>query len=55
MIIGMASKYDKKAGMGTVISMTIPYSVAFLISWVIMVIIWMMFGLPLGPGASVFY
>jgi len=54
MIIGMASKYDKKAGMGTIISMTIPYSVAFLISWIIMIIVWMTLNLPLGPGAAVF-
>lgn len=54
MIIGMASKYDKKAGMGTIISMTLPYSVAFLISWVIMLILWMLLNLPLGPNASVF-
>ena len=54
MIIGMAAKYDKKAGMGTVISMTLPYSISFLISWVIMVIAWMLLNLPLGPGATVF-
>lgn len=55
MIIGMASKYDKKAGMGTIISMMLPYSVAFLISWIIMLVAWMFFNLPLGPGASVFF
>ncbi len=54
MIIGMASKYDKKAGMGTIISMMIPYSVAFLVSWIVLVIVWMLCNLPLGPGASVF-
>ncbi len=54
MIIGMASKYDKKAGVGTIISMTLPYSIAFLISWTIMLILWMVFKLPLGPGAAVF-
>ena len=54
MIIGMASKYDKKAGMGTIISMTIPYSIAFLLSWIVLVILWMLLNLPLGPGASVF-
>ena len=54
MIIGMASKYDKKAGMGTVISMTVPYSVAFLLSWIVLVIAWMLLDLPLGPGATVF-
>ncbi|MBO5347341.1 MAG: AbgT family transporter [Lachnospiraceae bacterium] len=55
MIIGMASKYDKKAGMGTIISMMIPYSVAFLLSWIVMVIAWVLLNLPLGPGASVFF
>ncbi len=54
MIIGMASKYDKKAGMGTIISMMIPYSVAFLLSWIVLVIVWMLLNLPLGPGAFVF-
>lgn len=55
MIIGMASKYDKKAGMGTIISMMIPYSVAFLLSWIVMVVLWVLLNLPLGPGAGVFF
>lgn len=54
MVIGMAAKYDKKFGMGNVISMMIPYSFGFLIVWTIFVILWMFLGLPLGPGASVF-
>lgn len=52
--IGMAKKYDKDFGMGSLISMMLPYSVAFLIVWVIQMIIWVMFNLPLGPGAPVF-
>lgn len=54
MVIGMAVKYDKKFGMGNVISMMIPYSFGFLIVWTIFVIAWMFLGLPLGPGAAVF-
>lgn len=54
MIIGMASKYDKKAGMGTIISMMLPYSIAFLLVWIVQVILWVLFNIPLGPGASVF-
>lgn len=54
MVIGMAAKYDKKFGMGNVISMMIPYSFGFLIVWTIFVILWMFLGLPLGPGAAVF-
>ena len=41
--------------MGTIISMMIPYSVAFLIVWIIQVIAWVLLDLPLGPGASVFF
>lgn len=55
MIIGMASKYDKKTGMGTIISMMLPYSLAFLVAWVVMLIAWMFLNLPLGPGAFVFF
>lgn len=54
MVIGMAAKYDKKFGMGNVISSMIPYSFGFLIVWSIFVIIWMFLNLPLGPGATVF-
>lgn len=54
-VIGMAQKYDKKTGIGTIISMTLPYSIAFLLVWIVQVIIWMVFDIPLGPGASVFY
>lgn len=53
-VIGMAQKYDKKTGIGTIISMTLPYSIAFLLVWIVQVIVWMVFDLPLGPGASVF-
>lgn len=52
--IGMAKKYDKKFGMGSLISMMLPYSIAFLLVWVVQMIIWVLFNLPLGPGVSVF-
>ncbi len=53
-VIGMAQKYEKKTGIGTIISMTLPYSVAFLLVWIVQTIIWIVFDLPLGPGATVF-
>lgn len=51
MIVVFAQKYDKKSGIGTIISTMIPYSVMFLIGWTILLVIWMLTGLPLGPGA----
>ena len=54
-IIAFAKKWDEKVGIGTIISTMIPYSVAFLIGWTILLIIWFVFGLPLGPGGAMFY
>lgn len=53
-VIGMAQKYNKETGIGTIISLMLPYSIAFLLVWTIQVCVWMAFNLPLGPGAGVF-
>jgi aminobenzoyl-glutamate transport protein len=50
LIVAFAQKYDKKAGIGTVISCTLPYSFCFLITWAILLIVWILLGIPLGPG-----
>lgn len=55
LIIAFAQKYDKKMGIGTLISVMIPYSMFFLISWVILFIVWIFFGIDLGPGAPILY
>ncbi|MCA0983469.1 AbgT family transporter [Halobacillus yeomjeoni] len=54
-IIAFAQKYDKKMGIGTLISVMFPYSIFFLISWTIMLIIWMLTGADLGPGSPIHY
>jgi len=54
-IIAFAQKYDKKIGIGTLISTMVPYSIFFLIMWTILLIVWMLLGLPLGPGSPILY
>ncbi|RVU55641.1 AbgT family transporter [Anaerosphaera multitolerans] len=54
MIVVFMQKYEKDSGLGTLISMMLPYSMAFLISWTIMMILWMLIGLPVGPEAPLF-
>lgn len=54
MIIVFAKKYDKNAGIGTLVSTMLPYSITFLIGWTILLIIWIVFNLPLGPGVGMF-
>ncbi|MGL4913928.1 MAG: AbgT family transporter [Romboutsia sp.] len=55
MIVVFAQRHDKKAGIGTIISTMIPYTIFFLIGWIILLGIWMVLGLPLGPDAFMTY
>lgn len=52
-IIICCQKYNKKAGLGTVISAMTPIAVAFLVSWTLLLIVWTIFNLPLGPGVYI--
>ncbi|GAF11842.1 LOW QUALITY PROTEIN: aminobenzoyl-glutamate transport protein [Bacillus sp. JCM 19045] len=55
MIIAFAQKYNKKIGIGTLVSMMLPYTIFFSIAWTLMLIIWMLLGIDLGPGAPIYY
>ena len=55
LIIVYYQKYDSKAGVGSLIGTMLPYSVVFFIAWTLLIIIWIIAGLPLGPGAGLYY
>ncbi|MBP3088771.1 AbgT family transporter [Corynebacterium sp. sy017] len=48
-------RYYKKAGVGTLFSLALPYSLSMLISWFLFFILWYFLGLPLGPGTPYTY
>lgn len=54
LIVAFVERYDPKAGIGTVIATMLPYSVAFLAVWTVLLIAWMLLGLPVGPGAGLY-
>ena len=54
LIVAFVQKYDAKAGIGTVIATMLPYSVAFTLGWMVLLVIWLLLGLPLGPGAGLY-
>ena len=54
MIVVFAKRYDKKSGIGTIISTMLPYSLVFLAGWTALMILWYALNLPLGPGAGLF-
>ena len=55
LIIAFVQKYDSKAGIGTIIATMLPYSIIFFFAWVVLLIAWLWLGLPLGPGAEIYY
>lgn len=55
-ILVAAMKYKKDFKIGTMISMMFPYTITFLIGWCGLLYLWIfVFGLPVGPGAPIFY
>ncbi len=48
-MVGFAQKYQKDAGIGTIVALMLPYTVILLVIWTAMLVIWNAFGVPLGP------
>ncbi|MFH1843805.1 MAG: AbgT family transporter [bacterium] len=54
LIVAFVQRYDKQAGIGTVIATMLPYSMAFLLAWMGLLVVWLLLGLPMGPGAELY-
>ncbi len=48
LIVTYAQRYDEKNGIGTIISLMIPYIVIFMLVWAVIMTIWMLLGVPVG-------
>jgi aminobenzoyl-glutamate transport protein len=55
LVVAFAQRYGKENGVGTVISLMLPYSIIILISWTIFFVIWYVLGIPVGPGTNLNY
>ena len=54
-VLGFIQRYKRDAGIGTVLSFTIPLSFAMFILWGLLFFIWWATGIPWGPGAATHY
>ena len=54
-LLGFLRRYDKKAGMGTIIANMLPFSLVFAVVWIIFFVLYVMTGLPLGPEGFIYY
>lgn len=53
-LLTMLRRYEPSAGLGTVISRMLPFTVVFWIAWVAVLTVFYVFNLPLGPGNGIF-
>ncbi|WP_047449099.1 AbgT family transporter [Alistipes sp. ZOR0009] len=54
LIVTFAQKYDEKYGIGTIISMMLPFTFIFFIAWTIIISIWYLTGFPLGLDGPIY-
>src|SRR4029077_18238792 len=53
LIVVFTKRYKKDAGIGTVVSLMLPYVVILSIAWTLFFVVWYLIGIPLGPGSPV--
>lgn len=49
-IVTIAQRYKKDSGIGTVISLMLPYAIAIAVTWTLLFCVWFLLDIPLGPG-----
>jgi aminobenzoyl-glutamate transport protein len=50
LMVVFAARYQKDAGIGTVIALMMPYAIVVAVFWVAFFVLWYLVGIPLGPG-----
>jgi aminobenzoyl-glutamate transport protein len=53
-LLAFMNEYDKKAGIGTLMALMIPYTIVFLTIWIILLLAFGLLGIPIGPGVSMY-
>ncbi len=49
-MVTIAQRYQKDAGIGTIIALMMPYVITIAVVWVIMFVVMFVLGIPVGPG-----
>lgn len=54
LIVAFMQRYREDSGIGTIVARMPPYPMAFFVVWTSLLIVWILFGPPLGPGAEMY-
>lgn len=49
-LVTVAQRYRKDSGIGTIISLMLPYAIIMMAAWILLFVLWFALGIPLGPG-----
>ena len=52
-VVTVAQKYQKDAGIGTIVALMLPYTLILSVTWILFFMAWFWLGIPLGPGYAV--
>jgi aminobenzoyl-glutamate transport protein len=50
LVVGFAQRWQRDAGVGTIVAMMLPYTAVTFVAWTLLFLAWYWLGLPFGPG-----
>lgn len=53
LIVIFAQRYQKNSGVGSLVALMLPIAAVVLVAWLLLLILWFVLGIPLGPGYPV--
>jgi aminobenzoyl-glutamate transport protein len=54
-VLAFLQRYVPRSGIGTLVALMVPYTLAFLVFWTLMLVLWMALGIPLGSTGPLDY
>ena len=54
LLLGWIHKYNKNIGIGTIVSLLIPYMAVLFVMWIALLLAWYFLGLPIGVGEGIY-
>ena len=54
-VLAFMQRWRAAAGMGTLLALMVPYALVFVLVWPALLLLWVLAGLPLGPGGALYW
>ncbi len=54
-VLAFLQRYLPQAGIGTLAALMLPYVIVFAMVWIVLLLLWMLLGIPLGPAGPLWY